>query len=129
MSAFDSLILSVFKATSAALIKNTWIIIITLNMHFQFFFIFFLAFDFLSVLHGHSGCSIPATTANDLRLQWFLSQILSIIFIFQYFPFLCSVLNKGTTWYHFYNVFGMTRSLTGDWARDLPHLKPALYSQ
>ena len=25
-----------------------------------------------------------------------------------------------------YNVFGMTRSLTGDWTRDLPHLKPAL---
>ena len=37
------------------------------------------------------------------------------------------MLNKGTTWYHFYNVFGMTRSLTGDWTRDLPHSKPALY--
>ena len=34
------------------------------------------------------------------------------------FPFL---LNKGTTWNHFYNVFGMTRSLTGDWTWDLPH--------
>jgi len=28
-------------------------------------------------------------------------------------------------WYHFYNVFGMTRSLTGDWTWDL---KPALYN-
>ena len=30
-------------------------------------------------------------------------------------------------WYHFYNGFGMTQSLTGDWTRDLPHSKPALY--
>jgi len=33
---------------------------------------------------------------------------------------------QGHYWYHFYNVFGMTRSLTGDWTRDLPHLKPPL---
>ena len=25
------------------------------------------------------------------------------------------------------HLFGMTRSLTGDWTRDLPHSKPALY--
>ena len=34
---------------------------------------------------------------------------------------------QGNYWYHFYNFFGMTRSLTGDWTRDLPHSKPALY--
>ena len=34
---------------------------------------------------------------------------------------------QGHYWYHFYNVFGMTRSLTGDLTRDLPHSKPALY--
>ena len=34
---------------------------------------------------------------------------------------------QGHYWYHFYNVFGMTRSLTGDWTRDIPHSKPALY--
>ena len=34
---------------------------------------------------------------------------------------------QGNYWYHFYNVFGMTRSLTGEWTRDLPHSKPALY--
>jgi len=28
---------------------------------------------------------------------------------------------QGNYWYHFYNVFGMTRSLTGDGNRDLPH--------
>jgi len=37
------------------------------------------------------------------------------------------VLNKGTTGTNFNNIFGMTRSLTGDWTRDLPHSKPALY--
>ena len=30
-------------------------------------------------------------------------------------------------WYHFHNVFGMTRSLTGDWTLDVPHSMPALY--
>ena len=34
---------------------------------------------------------------------------------------------QGNYWYHFYNVFGMTRSLTGDLTRDLQHSKPALY--
>ena len=32
-------------------------------------FSFFLAFDFLSVLRGHSVFFIPFTTANDLRLR------------------------------------------------------------
>ena len=45
----------------------------------------------------------------------------------QYFPFLMFSAKQGNYWYHFYNVFGMTRSLTGDWTRDLPHVKPALY--
>ena len=34
----------------------------------------------------------------------------------QYFPFQCYLSAKqGNHWYHFYNFFGMTRSLTGDW--------------
>ena len=45
----------------------------------------------------------------------------------QYFPFWMFSAIQGHYWYHFYNVFGMTRSLTGDWTRDLPHSKPALY--
>ena len=32
---------------------------------------------------------------------------------------------QGNYWYHFHNVFDMTRSLTRDWTRDLPHSKPA----
>ena len=43
------------------------------------------------------------------------------------FPFLMSSAKQGNYWYHLYNVFGMTRSLTGDWTRDLQHSKPALY--
>ena len=43
------------------------------------------------------------------------------------FPFSMLSAKQGHYWYHFYNVFGMTRSLTGDWTRDLPHSKPALY--
>ena len=40
------------------------------------------------------------------------------------FPFQCWVLNRGTTGTIFITSFGMTRSLNGDWTRDLPHSKP-----
>ena len=43
------------------------------------------------------------------------------------FPFSMLSDKQGNYWYHFYNVFGMTWSLTGDWTRDLQHSKPALY--
>ena len=77
----------------------------------------FVSVRHLSVLPGHSFFFIPATTANDLRLRRiFLSQILSITF----FNYLISwerasmfSAKQGNYWYHFYNVFGMTRSLTG----------------
>jgi len=36
---------------------------------------------------------------------------------------------QGKYWYHFYNVFVMTRSLTGDWSRDLSHSKSALHTR
>ena len=101
---------------------------------FIFYFIFF-SVRLLSVLRGHSSFH---PRHND---QWpptskdFLSHILSITFIFlslflrksQYFPFWMFSAKQGHYWYHVYNVFGMTRSLTGDWNRDLPHSKPALY--
>ena len=44
------------------------------------YFIFF-SFRLLSVLPGHSGFFIPATTANDSDFEEFLSQILSITFL------------------------------------------------
>ena len=43
------------------------------------------------------------------------------------FPFLMFSAKQGNYWYRFYNIFGMTRSLTVDWTRDIPHSKPALY--
>ena len=42
------------------------------------------------------------------------------------FPFWMFSAKQGNYWYHFYNVFGMTRSMTGNWTRDLPHSKPAI---
>ena len=45
----------------------------------------------------------------------------------QYFPFWMFSAKQGHYWYDFYNVFGMTRSLTGDWTQDLLYSKPALY--
>ena len=64
----------------------------------------------------------------------FLSQILSITFfpilILQKepaFSFLVLSAKQGNYGYNFYNVFGMTRSLTGDRTQDLQHSKSALY--
>ena len=45
------------------------------------------------------------------------------------FPFLMFSAKQGNYWYHFYNHFGMTRSLTGDWTRDFPHSMPAFYQK
>ena len=100
----------------------------------QFFGVFF-SNRLLSVLRGHAGFFIPTTTANDLRLPKifyprFYPLHLFSVFILEkepVFPFLMFSAKQESYWYHLYNVFGMTRSLTGDWTRDLPHSKPALY--
>ena len=59
----------------------------------------------------------------------FIHYIFSILILQKepVFPFLMLSAKQENYWYHFYNVFGMTRSLTGDWTQDLPHSKPALY--
>ena len=68
---------------------------------------------------------IPATTANDLRLQRiFYSRCYPLHCIFSYLNSSerASINVEWQTrnyWYHFYYVFGMTRSLSGDWTRDL----------
>ena len=95
---------------------------------------FFLAFDF-SRFCVIIRIFIPATTANDLRLRRisipdFIHYIFCPIFIIQkepVFPFLMLSAKQESNWNHFYNVFDMTRSLTGDWTWDLPHSKPVLY--
>ena len=43
------------------------------------------------------------------------------------FPFLMFSAKQENYLVPFHNVFGMTRSLTGDWTRDLTHSMPALY--
>ena len=78
---------------------------------------------------------IPTTTANDLRLQRIFYTRSYPLHLFSYLnswerasiPFSMFSAKQGNYWYHFHNVCGMTGSLTGDWIRDLPHSKPALY--
>ena len=68
------------------------------------------------------GFFIPATTANDLLLRkifyprFYPSHLFCILILEKepVFPFLMFSAKQGHYWYHFYNVFGMTRSLTGD---------------
>ena len=75
-------------------------------MQIFFFFFFFISVRLLSVLRGHSGFFIPATTANDLRHRRIFYPRCYPLHLFSYlnswerasiFPFECSVLNKGTT--------------------------------
>ena len=93
-------------------------------------FFFFFSVQLLSVLRGHSDFSSPPQRpmTSDFEgssipdfIQYIYFPILILEKVFS--PFECSVLNTGTTQV----VFGMTRSLTGDWTQDLLHSKPTLY--
>ena len=99
-----------------------------------YFFNSFLAFDFcrfcvvIRFLHPrHNGQWPP--TSKDVHTRFYPLHFYPILNLEKepVFPFLMSSAKQGNYWYHFYNVFGMTRSLTGDWTRDLPHSKPAQY--
>ena len=83
-----------------------------------------------SALRGHSFFFIPATIADDLRPP---SKILSITFfvlsLFLSISLLMLTAKQGTYWYHLYNVFGIARSLTMYWTRDLPHWMSSLYTR
>ena len=83
---------------------------------------------------------IKANLTNSFKII----NVISVVVVFLAFDFcrFCVVISffhprhnrmfgakQGHYWYHFYNVFGMTRSLTGDWTRDLPHSKPSLYHE
>ena len=97
-------------------------------------FFCFLAFDFCRfcmVIHffhpRHNGQWPPTSKDFYTRcytLHYFLILILEKESVFP-FPMLSA--KQGNYWYHFYSVFGMTRSLTGDWTRDLLHSKPLGY--
>ena len=94
-----------------------------------------LKFDhFTSHFYAWSfGFFIPAPTTSDLRLKRIsIPDFIHYIFVLilekePVFPFWMFSAKQGNYWYHCYNVFGMTRSLTGDWTRDVPHSNPALY--
>ena len=98
---------------------------------FFHFFIFF-SVQLLSVLLGvfssrHNG-QWPPTLKNFYTRSYPLHYLLILILEKEpVFPFSMLSTKQGYYWYHFYNVFGMTLSLTGYWTRDLPHSKPALY--
>ena len=86
-------------------------------IHLSGFYFVFLSFDFCRfcvVIRFF----IPVTTANDFYtrsypLHYFLILILEKEPVF---PFSMLSAKQAHYWYHFYNVFGMTRSLTEDWA-------------
>ena len=91
---------------------------------------FFLAYNFCQF------CVVISTTmANDIRLRRistpdFIHYIVSPILTIEkepVFSFLMLGAKQGNYWYHFDDVFRMTRSLTGDWTRKRLHSKPALY--
>ena len=85
----------------------------------------FLAFDFcrfyviIRFFHPRHYGQWPPTSKDfytrSYPLHYFLILILEKEPVFHF-----SMLSAKQG-YHFYNVFGMTRSLTGDWTRDLPH--------
>ena len=84
----------------------------------------FLAFDY--VLRDHSGFFIPPPpppptpqwpmTLTDFYLRFYPLHFCPILMFEKgpVFPFSMWSAKQGNYWYHFYNVFGMTRSLTGD---------------
>ena len=88
----------------------------------------FLLFD-LSVLRGHSffhprhNCQWPPTS-KDFYPRLYPLHFVCPILIFKkepVFPFVMLSAKQVNYWYHFYNVFGMTLSLTGDWTRTWSH--------
>ena len=52
-----------------------------------FVFLFFFSRRLLSVLRGHSVCSSPATTANDLRLRRIFYPRFYTLHLFTYLQF------------------------------------------
>ena len=87
----------------------------------------FISVRLLSVLCGHSVFSSPPQRPMTSDFEGFLYQILSIT-IFSYLnSWERASISLFNVECYFYNVFGMTRSLTGDWTQDLPHSMPALY--
>ena len=107
---------------------------------YKFTNICFFSVRLLSVLRGHSFVSSPpqgpmTSDFEGFSIPDFIHYIYLLLFTFylnsweraSMFSFGMFSAKQGYYWYHYYNVFGMTRSLTGNWTRVLPHSKPALY--
>ena len=77
------------------------------------------------------GFFIPATTANDLRLRRIFYARFYPLHLFSYLnsserasiSLLMLSAKQENYWYHFYNVFGMTRSLSGGIEPDHAYIK------
>ena len=101
----------------------------------RFFCWFFLAFDFcrfcvvIRFFHPRHNSQWPLTSMDFYIRSYSLHYFLILILEKEQpaFPFSILSAKQGNYWYHFFNVFGMTRSWTGDWTRDIPHSMPALY--
>ena len=96
-----------------------------LSSLWDWFFVCFLAFNFcrfcvvILFFHPrHNGQWPP--TSKDFYTRCYLLHYFLILILEkeQVFPFSMFSAKQGNYLYHFYNVFGMTRSLTGDWTRD-----------
>ena len=94
-----------------------------------------LAFDFcrfcvvIRFFYPRHNCQWPPTSKDfytrSYPLHYFLILILGKEPVF---PFSTLSAKQGSYRYHFYKVFGMSRSLTGDWTRDLPYSMPQCVS-
>jgi len=75
----------------------------------------------LRSLRGHLVYSSPPQQQMTFDFERFLTHVLIITFwsCLNFWErasislFMCA--KQENYWYHFYNLFGMTRSLTGDW--------------
>ena len=80
---------------------------------------FFFSVRLLSVLRGQLIFSSPPQRPMTSDFEGFsIHYIYFPILVLKkepVFPFWMFSDKQGHYWYHFYNVFGMTRSLTGDW--------------
>ena len=93
----------------------------------------FLAFDFcrfcvvIRYFHPrHNGQRPP--TSKDFYPRFYPWHFYILILQKEpAFPFIMLSAKQGICGYHFYNVFGMTWSLTRDRTWDLPHSMPTLY--
>ena len=94
----------------------------------------FLALDFIRFcvvirfFHPHHNGQWTPTSKDFYTRSYPLHYFLILIRKKEpVFSFSMLSAKQGNYWYHLYNVFGMTRSLTVDWTQNLPHSKPALY--